>query len=235
MPKDYYLPADDKGRRAFLAQFAVRLAANATPLEVTTAEADSVAADSLYFAYVLDQQTQYAQAAQEWTSYKKLLRDGPLGAASTPPAALTPPAFVPPAVAPGIFVRVPKLVGRIKKVVGYNEAIGEDLGVEGPEQPTPSAADLSTVKPVLHAVMSAGHPTVKWTKGKMDSLELAVDRGDGKGFVFLAIDTMPDYPDTTPLPAAGVSAIWKYRAIYRKADAQVGQWSDVLEVTVTGV
>jgi hypothetical protein len=68
----------------------------------------------------------------------------------------------------------------------------------------------------------------------MDSLELLVDRGDGKGFVPLAVTTNTDYADMSPLPAPGVSAVWKYKAIYRYNDQQVGQWSDVATIGVIG-
>jgi len=36
------------------------------------------------------------------------------------------------------------------------------------------------------------------------------------------------------LPAAGASALWKYKAIYRLHDEQVGQWSDVITTMVAG-
>ena len=52
-----------------------------------------------------------------------------------------------------------------------------------------------------------------------------VDRGDGKGFVPLAYDT-------TPFPATLTR--WKYRAIFRAGEAQVGQWSATAEVAVGG-
>jgi hypothetical protein len=48
----------------------------------------------------------------------------------------------------------------------------------------------------------------------------------------LTWDTTPDYTDTTPFPATPTK--WKYRAIYRVADAQVGLWSGVKEVVVGG-
>ena len=60
-----------------------------------------------------------------------------------------------------------------------------------------------------------------------------MDRGNGV-FVFLALDTFPDYLDTAPLPAADASAVWKYKAIYRLNDKQVGQWSDVASTSVIG-
>jgi hypothetical protein len=44
--------------------------------------------------------------------------------------------------------------------------------------------------------------------------------------------TEPNVP--TPLPAPGNSVMWKYKAIYRFHDEQVGEWSDVLSVVVGG-
>jgi hypothetical protein len=37
-----------------------------------------------------------------------------------------------------------------------------------------------------------------------------------------------------PLPAAGQSALWKYKAIHPQSDARAGQWSDVVSIPVTG-
>ena len=60
-----------------------------------------------------------------------------------------------------------------------------------------------------------------------------MDRADGKGWIMLTYDTTPGYNDTTRLPAT--AARWKYRAIYRVADARVGVWSDEVGITVGGV
>ncbi|MCX7108828.1 MAG: hypothetical protein NTX45_01620 [Proteobacteria bacterium] len=46
--------------------------------------------------------------------------------------------------------------------------------------------------------------------------------------------TINNEPNTTPLPAAGVSAMWKYKAIYRLHVEPVGQWSDVMSISVGG-
>ncbi len=35
-----------------------------------------------------------------------------------------------------------------------------------------------------------------------------------------------------PLPTSGTAVLWKHRAIYRIRDAQIGHWSQVLEVGV---
>jgi hypothetical protein len=70
---------------------------------------------------------------------------------------------------------------------------------------------VTTVKPVFTATLDAGQVTIGWTKQGMDGVEIWVDRGDGKGFVFLAVDTVPDYTDTAAMPPAGQSALWKSR------------------------
>lgn len=79
----------------------------------------------------------------------------------------------------------------------FTDAIGQDLGIIGADQ----TIDPTSFKPVLDIQMQAGRPTIVWTKADADSLEVWVDRGDGKGFAFLAVDSQPDYPDTAPLPA----------------------------------
>ena len=77
---------------------------------------------------------------------------------------------------------------------------------------------------------------VKWGRGGnsafLDLLEIQVDRADTKDFVLLTYDTTSGYNDTAPLPAT--AAKWKYRAIYRVADARVGVWSDEVSITVGG-
>jgi hypothetical protein len=65
-----------------------------------------------------------------------------------------------------------------------------------------------------------------------DMLEIQVDRGDGKGWVFLTYDTTPNYTDTFPLPSTPTK--WKYRAIYQVGDSQVGKGSNEMSITVGG-
>lgn len=61
-----------------------------------------------------------------------------------------------------------------------------------------------------------------------------MDRNDGNQFVFLIINTEPSTTDPSPLPAPGTSAAWRYKAINRLHDEQVGQWSDVVSIAVGG-
>jgi len=88
------------------------------------------------------------------------------------------------------------------------------------------------MKPVLTAQVDAGAVNIGWKKSGMDGIVFPADRGTGFGF--FAIDTIPDYTDTAPMPPAGQSAVWKYKAIYRLNDERAGQWSDVVSLPVMG-
>ena len=227
MPKAYYLPSDDEGKDSLLTNVAAKLGTYKTTLGLENAVVTSTQADAAFFHYALNSQKQVAAFAQQWTAYKNSARNGTdpaLGPLPVPPDLGT----APDAVAPGIFKRLTALVTRIKAHPGYTVAIGQDLDIIGAEQ----TLDTTNAKPVIKLELLAGRPNVKWTKGPFDALEGWVDRG--AGFVFLVIDTVPDYLDTAPLPAPGTSALWKYKTIYRLNDQQVGQWSDVVSIAVQG-
>lgn len=116
---------------------------------------------------------------------------------------------------------------RIKATSNYSAAIGAALGIEGAET---APADATNAQPTLVPSITGGRVHLDWTKEDFDGVEIWADRSDGKGFVFLAIDTVPDYIDTAALPAT--PALWRYRAIYRLSDEQVGQWSPVVSLPV---
>ena len=225
MPKSYYLPSDDAGKGAWLNNLSAKLPSYSTVLGLTAADTASVAADAAFFSYLLAAQAQVAAYSQQWTAYKNAARNGTaLGALPVAPSLGVAPA----AVASNIFGRATALVARIKTAPGYTDSIGQALQIIGADQ----TVDVSAMKPIITAELDAGQVNIGWTKQGMDGIEIQVDRGTG--FVFLAIDTIPGYTDTAPLPAAGQSALWKYKAIYRQGDDRVGQWSDVVSIPVAG-
>jgi hypothetical protein len=229
MSKSYYLPSDDAGKAAWLNNLSGKLPAYQAALGLTAADVASVTADAAFFNYALGAQQEVAAYAQQWTAYKNSARNGSgpaLGLAPVPPSL----GIAPTEVAPGIIGRATALAARIKVAPGYTDSIGQALQLIGADNPV----DPTTLKPVLDVELDAGEVEISWLKQGMDGLEIQVDRGDGKGFVFLAIDTIPNYTDTAPMPAAGQSALWKYKAIYLQADQRVGQWSDVVSIPVAG-
>ncbi|MFM2295164.1 MAG: hypothetical protein RLZZ350_1577 [Verrucomicrobiota bacterium] len=226
--KNFYLPKDDLGRVTWLNTFALTLPNYQVALGLTNAEVDSLKADAKCFDYLLKCQTSIASYANGWTSFKNDLRDGSDAHYDQYPA---PPnlGVAPPLVAPGIFSRATLLVARIKTSPAYSEALGVGLGIIGTEH----SDDLTTVQPELTVWQESGKVKVSWKKGRMSALEIWVDRG--AGFVFQALNTIPDYTDPTPLPTGDQAAVWKYKGLYRKGDQPVGQWSNITSLAVAAV
>lgn len=224
MAKHYYIPSADKDRSVWINNFSSKLGGYAAILGLTAAEVASVAADALMFTYLLNLIEIFTTAKEQRVTYKNLIKEGPLGkSAGTFP--ISPVVSAPPAaVAPGIFPRIAQLVQRIKNSANYTEAIGKDLGIIGSEL----ALNSTLMKPVLRLVLKGGQVEVQWVKGDADAVYIETDKGTGT-WGFLAVDSVPHYTDTTPIPAAGT---WKYRAMYLVADERVGQWSDVASIAV---
>ena len=78
----------------------------------------------------------------------------------------------------------------------------------------------------------AGHPKLHSVIGEYDSYEIWRDMG--KGYMMINVSTTPDFIDYSPLPAAGVCEVWNYKAIYRYKNQQIGNWSIVVSIAVTG-
>jgi hypothetical protein len=225
MPKANYIAGNDDAFAAQLNLFKNNIGGYSAVLGLTPAQIAAQAADANCFTYTLQCQEAMQNGAQQWTSWKDLLRDGGTPPMSGAPVAPTLPVAVPP-VTLGVEVRFRALVKQIKANTNYNEAMGEALGIEGAQQTAP---DLTAIQPVIDVSISGGRVEVDWgwqgNAAYLDQCELQVDRGDGKGFALLAFDTTPGYVDTQPFPAAPVK--WTYKAIYRVNDAQTGQWSNL--------
>jgi hypothetical protein len=232
MAKTDYILTNDNAFNAQTQTFKNGIPNYSALFGLTAAQLAAQAADAASFDYTLKCMDIIANTAQQWTAWKNLERAGGTPPASGAPVAPIFPAAVP-AVAPGIEARFRALVQLIKANANYNEAIGQALGIEGAQQTGP---DLTTVQPVIAAVISGNQVNLKWGWGGnsayLDICEIQVDRHDGKGAGLLTYDTTPGYTDTAPFPAA--PAIWTYTAIYRVGDARVGLWSLPVSVTVGG-
>lgn len=234
MPKADFLATDDNGKATQFILFRDTIAQYLPVLTILPADADIVqqAADATRFRAIVDFCASMQNAAQGWTAEKNYERDGG-DTAPTGQIVPTLPAGFPPAVAAGIVRRFRDLVKRIKAIKSYTETIGQALGIEGAVQ---SGPDMATLQAILTLTIIGNAVLIGWGwqgySAFLDLLEIQVDRGDGKGWVFLAMDTTPNYTDTFPHPATPTK--WKYRAIYRVGDAQVGVWSNTVEITVGG-
>jgi hypothetical protein len=228
--KTDYIEQNDDAFNAQMQTFKNVIPNYATLLGVTAEQVAGQSADASSFDYTLKCMDLMSNGSLQWTGWKNLVRGGGTPPASGAPVAPVFPTVVP-ALAPGIEARFRALVQLIKANPNYNETIGLALGIEGAQQTGP---DLTTLQPVIDALIFGNHVNVKWGWGGysayLDICELQVGRNDGKGYVLLAFDTTPGYTDTQTFPT--VPTTWTYRAIYRVGDNQVGLWSNPVSVTV---
>ncbi|MEW6160215.1 MAG: hypothetical protein AB1813_22510 [Verrucomicrobiota bacterium] len=120
-----------------------------------------------------------------------------------------------------------KLVRKIKLDPAYTPAIGESLGIIGPEE----NVDVDNAKPVLTGeVKPNGEVELGFNKQSFQGVAIYSRRDTETQFTFLARDTFAPYNDNRPCLVAGKPEMREYRAIYLQGDEEVGQFSDVLIV-----
>lgn len=231
MSKAYYLPTSDEQRAIWLNNFAAKLPTLAAKYNISATEQADVTQSAVYFDALIKLKNQFVTFQSSLISFKNAMRNGEQVGATITTFPIVPTATLPTAPAFDIFGRMTAIVAKIKTSYQYVETDGQNLGIEGAEI---SSIAAPTLKPALSVIMAAsGKPEIVWKKDGMTAIEIEVNRG-GTGWQYLAIDTIPNYIDNHPLPTAGQTAIWSYRAIYRLRDEQLGQWSDVVDFTVTG-
>ena len=224
------IPRADAAKLAFIQHLNATLPSYAATLDFSGDDLAELDRATAWYKFSVDLQTAGKAFGEATVAFRNAVKNGSENGTLTVPLlpALTPPPGEPFA---DVSSLVSRLITRIKIHKHYTEAIGKALNIIAAQS---AAVDLTTIQPVLDVEFHSGHPRILWVMHGMDALEIEVDRGDGH-FTLFTIDTTPNHLDTTPLPPAGTVVLWKYRAIYRVRDERVGQWSQVLEVSVKGI
>jgi hypothetical protein len=116
----------------------------------------------------------------------------------------------------------------LKHLPAYTPAIGELLGIEGAE----FEIDLSIAKPdIAGTPKPGGNVVVTFVKSTAHGVNIYSKRENDADFVFLARDTTSPYIDTRPCLVPGKPEKRFYKAIYVFNDAEVGLFSDIVDIT----
>ncbi len=229
--QDYY-PSRISDQAAWLENLRNKIAAYILLLGASPTKVNGIVLDCRWVVYLL---LSYLPATKAWAS---ACVQAVTQAQTGPGGPLTLPLFVPPELPDGVVPRdegalnrVFDFVSEIKEVDACGPAVCADLRIIGPEQTGP---DFATFRPDLNATATPAGVVLGWGwqgfSKFLDQLEINVDRLDGKGWQILTFDTTPNYTDTHPTPATLTQ--WKYRAIFRLNDLQVGLWSETVSVVV---
>jgi hypothetical protein len=233
MKKGNYYPTAQNDQIVWLTTFANEIQVLGPGLGLTPAQIAAIVADCLWLVYLLQA---WLPATRNWSQ----TGTNTLAEAQTGDGIklMVLPVYVTPALPNGAVSvntgALNRIFAQVQDIKNSGQCSPKDaatLGIVGSAQPGP---DWTTLQPVFTVSIVGGQVVIKWTWGGyaafLDCCEIQVDRGDGKGFVLLTIDTTPGYTDTQPFPTA--RTVWTYRAIYQVNDARVGVWSQSVSVAV---
>ena len=229
MPTKSYLPNRDQELFPWLQNFVTKLPNYVAKYNLNPTVVQEVTAGTDVYGKMLGAIDLFNNFKQSIVAFKNHYRDG-LPNDPTPQLPIVPPMpYIDLSAKPGIIAKVRSLVTTIKGSTLATEADQRDLGILGADIPPPTHVDTTCTITVRKG--QGGQPEIVWTKSGFDGIE--IQKKDAAGnWALLALDTQPNYTDTTALPPTGQPALWAYRAIYRLKDEQIGQWSDPVSITV---
>ncbi len=231
MKKSNYVPSDEAGKELWLKNFSAKLTKYAAKYGIVANEVTDMVQSSAYITYINDYHQQFKEYLKEVTEYKKEVYGGNK-MNNIPSVVPQPPVFnqVPAVVPAAVFDRAISIGNRILAHTKYTTADGTDLGIEVAPK-AERIVDTKNAKPEISLqLIDGGRPEIIWKRNGLDALEIWVDRSDGKGFVFCEIDLKPNFTDEHMLPTQ--PELWRYKAIYRVDNKQVGKWSDIVSIAV---
>jgi|APTNR8051073442_1049403.scaffolds.fasta_scaffold25735_2 hypothetical protein len=232
MKHQRYYPVRQADQIVWLENFRNKISGYAAALGLTTEQVDALIAKCRWLIYLLGS---WLPAARAWNlACTQAVKEAQTGGGG----ALTLPVFTAPALPSGVTAQdegaltyLFNKIAEFKENDNCGEALCADLGIHGSEEGAP---DYTVLAPKLTVTLNGNKVEIGWGwlgYGKfLDQCEIQVDRGTG--YQVLTFDTTPGYTDTTPFPVTLTQ--WKYRAIYRVDDAQVGQWSTEVSIAVGG-
>ena len=198
-------------------------------LDYPITEVQAVKNDAAMINWLVKVQALMRGTRKSFTSFKLQMNEGAAGTENmaTPELPLLPPAPAP--VPAGIFKRLRKLVGQLKRRKKYTESIGGMLGVVGTER----RIDLTKAKPKITLKLVAGRLQVHWIKSVFTGIDIYINKHDGKGFVLSVTDLFSPAYIKINLPAGQTSALWQVMGIYKQGDVVVGLPSPIVEIAVS--
>ena len=229
MPAKPYFPRTEAAQIPWFGNLRLKIGTPAylSALSITAGDVSLVQSICLLFIYILETYLPAVRSYGEaWTALVGQLRKGMPGSAITFP---TPPAWNPPAgsASPtaGILKQLFDMIARWKTAAGYDDSIGQDLGIIG------VSSEVSTAAPELEFTVNPDGVTLTFVKNGHMGIYLESRRQGEETWAFLAIDTDSPYLDNRPPRVPGQSEWREYRARYWDG-TPVGDWSGVVRANV---
>ncbi len=231
IPSQKWFPTNLPARAAWYANFNTQFAIVASSLGFTNADITAVSNDNTMMQFLADYDTQEKAFGKAVTQFRRIITQGNIGE-STPNFPDAPTLANPGNCATGLFERLVDLRERILAAPGYTDEIGALLGI----LPTQSGSIApETVKPtVTVSAAQSGYLFAVTVTGRAeaDMWEVLILRKGTAGWVSVKTATGKSVDVTITPSVAGESEQIQVRVQLKKKNANYGQPSDIVYVTV---
>jgi hypothetical protein len=200
-----FLPSADPQLIPWLKNFSAKLQAHQKELGLTDAVVKAEEARVAALTGAIEKNEQKRAEYQAQVTATRTLKEGELG-------------------------KLRATVRLLKAQPAFTEAIGRDLGILAPAG---GSLRSDEAKPRLRAELAPGLVRLKFTKEGFDGVNLYRER-EGGGWDFLGHDSRSPFDDRAPLARPGQPELRRYRAVYVDRGVEVGEPSDVVQITFGG-
>ncbi len=229
--KQPYLPDSDPGKVNWLNNFAEKKETHAALFGFDSTSVTQTEQDALMFAYIVGVIDQNKQDSQEFTTYKKILRDGPKSQPTATFPSYEPPAPVPTIVPADIFGRVSDDVAVIKANTNYTPALGQDFDIIG----AASTFDPATYTTKISGKAFPDGVELKFSKKGASGVNFYTRMRGEASWQFLVKALTSPIIDTRALAVSGTAEVREYMAIGIKGNNEIGLESNIITVTFGGI
>ncbi len=227
---DKEFPTTEAGVNALLQTMAIQLPLVAAQLVLAGGDVDFVVEQSENYPVIMNLGQDISDQKEAFTTWKRSIFKGdPTKPAPTPP--VFPVITLPQDAANGIETELRAIIQRIKGSPGYNDTIGEQLGLVdsgpapfNPDDLTPTLKLAAKPGSIVEIAFVKGQMTgmrVEWQRKGEVSWQLAVILFSSPG-QHSAPPAVPDEPEQR-----------SYRAVYIKGNDPIGPYSPIYTVVTT--
>ena len=225
-----WLPRDGQSLCEWAENAKIEFSPIATPLGFSAAEVTAFVLDCHYCLFVCRAAADADSNARAWVQARETLLSGnsnsgilafPNGTLPTQPVTAAP--------LPGILTRFRAFAKRVKGSPSYTPAVGQALRLVGSTSPV----DPANAKPKLRVKpLPMFQSELQWPRLSFSGALTRSQRDGEAGWTDHGIKTSNTFVDDRPLAEANKPEVRRYQQIYVRNDVPVGQWSDVVEVTL---
>jgi len=229
MNRQAYFPSTRSAEPEWFTNFGNKVTDHATAAGMPAGEITDIVKDAKFCAYAAGAWLAMArQFAPACTAALENLYDGtgtdpfvlPVFTAPTLPAGVVP-------VPPGALKRIFRFIADLKNKPAYNETMGQDLGIIGPEETQPDVPKFT-----IKVGTGEGCECAELRFFKYGRLGVVVQsRRNGGEWETLGIDTETPYTDARPLLTPGTAEVREYRLRFWDGEA-TGDFTPVQRATI---